>query len=137
MNRYSKIWKNRVDGAISSEWSPFPGPMSMKIKEDKPSKIFISASVGFKGKPSSGYQENANSSLYYRILVNGEKVVEYHVPNPRKLEKLSDVSIQGVSEIPPGENTVEVYYKGSKSCSWNYRQNQAEAELSVLAVPVH
>ena len=57
--------------------------------------------------------------------------------NPRKLEKLSDVSIQGVSEIPPGESTVEVYYKGSKQCSWNIRQNQAEAELSVLAVPVN
>ena len=137
MNRYSKIWKNRVDGAISSEWSPFPGPMSLKIKEDKPSKIFISASVGFKGKPATMDHQNSNNSLYYRILVNGEKVVEYHVPNPRKLEKLSDVSIQGVSEIPPGENTVEVFYKGSKCCSWNYRQNQAEAKLSVLAVPVH
>jgi hypothetical protein len=136
MNRYSKIWKNRVEGAISSEWSPFPGPMSLKIKEDKPSKIFISASVGFKGKPASGDLNQPNSSLFYRILVNGEKVVEYHVPNPRKLEKMSDVIIQGVSEIPPGENTVEVYYKGSKTSAWNLRQNQAEAELSILAVPV-
>ena len=35
-----------------------------------------------------------------------------------------------------GENTVEVYYKGSKTSAWNLRQNQAEAELSILAVPV-
>ncbi|UCE92726.1 MAG: hypothetical protein JSV73_07795 [Flavobacteriaceae bacterium] len=137
MNRYSKIWKNKIEGTISSEWSPFPGPMTLKIKEDKPSKIFISASVGFKGKPIAGDQPSSNSSLYYRILVNGEKVVEYHVPNPRKLEKLSDVSIQGVSEVPPGENTVEVHYKGCKSRGWNLQQNQAEAELSVLAVPVN
>ena len=55
----------------------------------------------------------------------------------QSLVKISDVSIQGVSEIPPGENIVEVYYKGSKSSTWNLQQNQAEAELCVLAVPVH
>ena len=135
MKTYNKSWKYKVEDKISTDWTPFSNPMSLKIEEDKNSTIFINACLEFSNRHKREIDKKQQGSLYYKILVNGYELVEYHVVDPLNERKSSDVSLHAVSEIPAGENTIEVYYKVSKNSSWELLGNQSKRHLSVLSFP--
>jgi hypothetical protein len=135
MKTYNKTWKHRVEGEVSADWNQFPAPMSLKIKEDKNSTIFISASLEFNNGHKREIDKKQQGSLYYKILVNGQKLVEYHVVDPSNERKPSDISLHGVSDVPAGENTIEVFYKASKNGAWDLLENQNKRHLSILSFP--
>ena len=135
MKTYNKSWKYKIEGKISTDWAPFSNPMSLKIEEDKNSTIFINACLEFSNRHKREIDKKQQGSLYYKILVNGYELVEYHVVDPSNERKSSDVSLHAVSEIPAGENTIEVYYKVSKNSSWELLGNQSKRHLSVLSFP--
>ncbi|MGI9532512.1 hypothetical protein [Lutimonas sp.] len=135
MNAYSKSWTQKVVSEIGKDWTQFSTPMSLKIKEDTQSVIFISANLAFNNGHRREIDKKHQGSLYYRILVNGEKLVEYHVIDPSNENKKSDINLHAVSDIPAGESTVEVYYKTSKNGAWDLLEQQNRRELSVLSFP--
>ncbi len=134
MKTYTRSWKSRIEGDISTQWSSLPHPMSLKIKEDKRSEIFIAASLEFLGAPVDDMTKNHKGSLYYKIEVNGKPIVQYHVSNPRDTKKAIGVNLHAKTEIPAGENNVEVFYKVSRSGSWDLLRYQSQRQLSVLAL---
>jgi len=79
--------------------------------------------------------KNHKGSLYYKIEVNGHPIVQYHVSNPRDSKKAVGVNLHAKTEIPAGENNVEVFYKVSKKGSWDLLRYQSQRHLSVLALP--
>lgn len=135
MKRYIKTWKNRVEAGSSTDWTHFPNRMSLKINEDSTSTAFIAASMEFNGRKLKKERKRYNGSLYYKILVNGSVVSEYHVIDPIHAIKNTEVNLHGVSEIQPGENTIEVQYKLAKNGSWEILRNLGQRNLSVLTVP--
>jgi len=135
MNSYTRSWKSRIEGDMSTQWSSLPHPMSLKIKEDKRSDIFIAASLEFLGAPLDDMAKNHKGSLYYKIEVNGDPIVQYHVSNPRDSKKAIGVNLHAKTEIPAGENSVEVFYKVSKNGSWDLLRYQSQRHLSVLTLP--
>ncbi len=135
MKTYNKSWTQKIDGSIAKQWTQFSTPMSLKIKEDIRSVIFISANLAFNCGHKREIDKKHQGSLYYKILVNGEKLVEYHLMSPSNDSKNSDINLHGVSDIPPGENTIEVYYKASNSGAWNLLENQNKRALSILSFP--
>ena len=135
MKTYNKSWKHRVEDKMSSDWAQFSNPMSMKIEEDKNSTIFISACMEFSNAHKREIDKKQRGSLFYKILVNGQKLVEYHVVDPSNERKHSDISLHAVSEIPAGENTVEVFYRVSKNVSWELLGSQSKRHLSILSFP--
>ena len=76
MKTYTRSWKSRIEGDMSTQWSSLPNPMSLKIKEDKKSDIFIAASLEFLGAPIDDMTKNHKGSLYYKIEVNGIPIVQ-------------------------------------------------------------
>lgn len=134
MKTYTRSWKSRIEGDMSTQWSSLPNPMSLKIKEDKKSDIFIAASLEFLGAPIDDMTKNHKGSLYYKIEVNGIPIVQYHVSNPRDTKKAIGVNLHAKTEIPAGENNVEVFYKVSRSGSWDLLRYQSQRQLSVLAL---
>lgn len=135
MNSYNKTWNNIVEGGSNSDWSHFSNPMSLKIKEEASSTAFIAASMEFNGRELKKERKRFKGSLYYKILVNGAVVSEYHVIDPLHSVKTTEVNLHGVSEINPGENTIEVQYKIAKSGSWEILRNLGPRNLSVLTIP--
>lgn len=135
MNTYSKSWTQKVAGDIGKDWTQFSTPMSLKIKEDTQSVIFISANLAFNCGHRREIDKKHQGSLYYRILVNGEKLVEYHVVDPSNEGKKSDINLHAFSDIPAGENTIEVFYKASKNGAWDLLEHQNRRELSILSFP--
>ena len=135
MKAYSRTWKSRMEGDISTQWSSLPNPMSLTIKEDKRSDIFIAASLEFLGTPIDHKAKYHKGSLYYKIEVNGKPIVQYHVSNPRDIKKTIGVNLHAKTEVPAGENNVEVFYKVSKNGSWDLLRYQSQRQLSVLAQP--
>ena len=134
MKTYTRSWKSRIEGDMSTQWSSLPNPMSLKIKEDKKSDIFIAASLEFLGAPIDDMTKNHKGSLYYKIEVNGIPIVQFHVSNPRDTKKAIGVNLHAKTEIPAGENNVEVFYKVSRSGSWDLLRYQSQRQLSVLAL---
>lgn len=134
MTTYKKSWNSRIDGDMSTHWSSLPNPMCLTIKEDKASDIFIAASLEFLGAPMHDLSKNHKGSLYYKIEVNGKPIVQYHVSNPRDSKKPIGVNLHAKTEIPAGENNVEVFYKVSKNGSWDLLRYQSQRHLSVLAL---
>ncbi len=135
MKKYNKSWKSRIEGDISTHWSSLPHPMSLIIKEDQKSNIFIAASLEFMGAPNDEVTKNHKGSLYYKIEVNGKPVVQYHVSNPRDSKKAVGVNLHAKTVVPAGENNVEVFYKVSKNGSWDLLRYQSQRHLSVLTLP--
>lgn len=136
MNNYNKTWKNGVGDGSDSDWTHFPNPMTIKINEESSSTAFIAASMKFNGihiKKEKRYK----GSLYYKILVNGSVVSEYHVIDPLHAIKTTEVNLHGVSEMQPGENTIEVQYKLAQNGSWEILRNLGQRNLSVLTVPLN
>lgn len=133
MKTYNKTWKQNEEINNCNGWSQFTKPMSLKIAEEKSSKIFITASLEFSKTNQRITDQKNQGSLYYKILVNGEKLVEYHVVDRISNGKSTDVSLHGVSEIPPGENTIEVQYKVTKNGSLEFLDAQKKRHLSVLS----
>ena len=134
MKTYTLSWKRRIEGDISTQWSSLPNPMCLTLKEDKRSEIFIAASLEFLGVPIDDMTKNHKGSLYYKIEVNGEPIVQYHVSNPRDTKKAIGVNLHAKTVIPAGENNVEVFYKVSKSGSWDLLRYQSQRQLSVLTL---
>ncbi len=135
MKQYSKSWNSRVEAEPTNTWARLSNPMSLKIQEETKSAIFIAASLEFSRSPKEKEMKGHKGSLYYKIEVNGEPLVQYHVPNPRGTNNAVGVNLHGQTEIPAGENTIEVFYKISKNGSWDLMQNQSQRQLSVLAFP--
>lgn len=135
MRTYTRSWKNRMEGDLSTKWSSLPSPMYLTIKEDKRSDIFIAASLEFLRVPTNDIKKSHKGSLYYKIEVNGDPIVQYHVSNPRDIKKGIGVNLHARTEIPAGENRVEVFYKVSKNGSWDLLRYQSQRQLSVLALP--
>ena len=135
MKSYTKSWKSRIDGDISTHWSSLPNPMSLNINEDKRSDIFIAAHLEFLRAPIHKIEKKHNGSLYYKIEVNGKPIVKYHVSNPRGSKKSMDVNLHAKTQIPAGENRVEVFYKVSKNGSWDLLRYQNQRDLSILILP--
>lgn len=124
-----------MEGDLSTKWSSLPSPMYLTIKEDKRSDIFIAASLEFLRAPINSIKNAHKGSLYYKIEVNGNPIVQYHVSNPRDIKKGIGVNLHARTEIPAGENRVEVFYKVSKNGSWDLLRYQSQRQLSVLALP--
>lgn len=135
MKVYTRTWKSRMEGDISTQWTSLPNPMSLTIKEDKRSDIFIAASLEFLGSPIDHKKKYHKGSLYYKIEVNGKPIVQYHVSNSRDTKKAIGVNLHAKTEVPAGENSVEVFYKVSKNGSWDLLRYQSQRQLSVLAQP--
>ncbi len=135
MKTYNKTWKHRVVDEVSTDWTQFSTPMSLKIEEDKNSTLFISANLEFNNGHKREIDKKQHGSLYYKILVNGQKLVEYHVIDPSNERKPSDISLHGESDVPAGENTIEVFYKASKNGAWDLLENQNKRRLSILSFP--
>lgn len=135
MNRYDKSWKSGVEAASGSDWTHFPNPMSLKINEESTSTAFIAVSMEFNGSKIKKERKRSKGSLYYKILVNGSVVSEYHVIDPLHSVKTTEVNLHGVSEILPGENTIEVQYKLAKNGSWEILRNLGPRNLSVMTIP--
>lgn len=135
MKTYAKSWKSRIDGDFSTNWSSLPNPMSLKIIEDQKSDIFIAAHLEFLRPPIHKISKKHNGSLYYKIEVNGKPVVQYHVSNPRDIKKPLEVNLHAKTQVPAGENRVEVFYKVSSSESWDLLRYQNQRDLSVLTLP--
>ena len=136
MKKYYKSWKSRVEGDSENHWSRLPSSMSLKIIETNKTDLFIAASLDFLGAPIDRMTKNHKGSLYYKIEVNGEPIVQYHVSNPRDSKRAIGVNLHAKAEVPAGENTVEVFYKVSKNGSWDLMRYQSQRQLSVLALPV-
>jgi len=124
-----------MEGDSECYWSRLPSPMSLKIIETNKTDLFIAASLDFLGAPIDIMTKNHKGSLYYKIEVNGEPVVQYHVSNPRDSKRAIAVNLHAKAEVPAGENTVEVFYKVSKNGSWDLMRYQNQRQLSVLASP--
>jgi len=135
MKTYNKSWKHKNEDVFSTNWTQFSNPMSLKIEEEKNSTIFISACMEFSNGHKREIDKKQQGSLYYKILVNDQKLIEYHVVDPSNERKHSDISLHAVSEIPAGENTIEVFYRVSKNSSWELLGNQSTRHLSVLSFP--
>lgn len=135
MKTYNKSWEHKLEDKISTDWTQFSNPMSLKIEEDKNSTIFISACMEFSNGHKRDIDKKHEGSLFYRILVNGQKLVEYHLVDPSNQRKQSDISLHAVSDIPAGENTIEVFYRTSKNGSWELLGNQSKRHLSILSFP--
>jgi hypothetical protein len=135
MKTYTRTWKSRMEGDISSQWSSLPNPMSLTIKEEKRSAVFIVASLGFLGIPIDQKTKYYKGSLFYKIEVNGKPIVQYHISNPRNSKKAIGVNLHAKTEVPAGENNVEVFYKMSKNGSWDLLRYQSQRQLSVLTQP--
>jgi len=135
MKTYNKSWKQKVEDKISTDWTSFSNPMSLKIEEENNSTIFISACLEFSNQHKREIDKKQQGSLYYKILVNDQELVEYHVVDPSNDRKHSDISLHAVSQISAGENTIEVFYKVSKNSSWELLGNQSNRHLSVLSFP--
>ena len=124
-----------MEGDSEKQWSRLPSPMSLKIFETNKTDLFIAASLDFFGVPMDKMAKNHKGSLYYKIEVNGEPIVQYHVSNPRDSKKLMGVNLHAKAKVPAGENTIEVLYKVSKNGSWDLMRYQSQRQLSVLALP--
>ena len=135
MKTYTKSWKSRIEGDISTHWSSLPNPMSLNIIEDKKSSIFIAAHLEFARPPIHNTSDNHQGSLYYKIEVNGKPVVQYHLVNPRNSKKALEVNLHAKTEVPAGENRVEVFYKVSNKGSWDLLRYQNQRDLSILTLP--
>ncbi len=135
MRAYTKSWKSRIEGDISTHWSSLSNPMSMNINEDKKSNIFIAAHLEFLRPPIHKISKNHQGSLYYKIEVNGKSLVQYHVSNPRDSKKALEVNLHAKTEVPAGENRIEVFYKVSKNGSWDLLRYQNQRDLRVLTLP--
>ncbi len=135
MKTYNKSWKHKVVGSVSDSWNQFTTPMSLKIEESKHSTIFISACLQFNNGHKREIDKKQQGSLYYKILVNGQNLIEYHVVDPSNESKPVDISLHGVSDVPSGENTIEVFYKVSKNGAWDLLKNQNKRHLSILSFP--
>lgn len=135
MNSYNKTWSNIVEGGSDSDWTDFPNPMSLKIEEVSASTAFIAASMEFSGRELKKERKRYKGSLYYKILVNGTVVSEYHVIDPLHSVKTTEVNLHGVYEMHPGENTIEVQYKLAKNGGWEILRNLGPRNLSVLTIP--
>lgn len=137
MKAYNRSWRNEMEEKISTAWSDFTSPMHIKISEGTKSTVFIAASFEFTGRQQKKERYNSSGSLYYKILVNGVKVSEYHVTNPSIMNKSTEVNLHGVSEIPAGDNTIEIQYKIAKNDSWDILRNFGQRNLNVLTMPVN
>lgn len=135
MKQYSKSWNSRVEAEPTNTWARLSHPMCLKINEKTKSAIFIAASLEFSGSSKGKGLKGHKGSLYYKIEVNGEPLVQYHVPNPRGTNRAVGVNLHGKTEIPAGEHTIEVFYKMSKNGSWDLMQNQSQRKISVMAFP--
>lgn len=124
-----------MEGDSNNHWSQLPSPMSLTFNETNRSDLFIAASLDFSGAPINSMTKNHKGSLYYKIEVNGEPIVQYHVSNPRDSKRAMGVNLHAKAEVPAGENTVEVFYKVSKNGSWDLMRYQSQRQLSVLALP--
>lgn len=137
MKKYSKSWKSKIEGNMSNHWSSLSEPMSLTIKEEKKSHIFISASLEFLRDSNAKMTKKNYGSLYYKIEVNGEPIVKYHVSNPIDSKKGVGVNLHAKAQILAGENNIEVFYKVSKNGSWDLLKYQGERQLSVLSLPLN
>ena len=135
MKTYVKSWKNQIEDKPEKKWSQFSTPMSLKVNEDVNSKLFITASLEFSGIQKRKLEQNHRGSVFYKILVDDQKVNEYHVIDSTNFDNPLDVNLQCSSIIPAGEHTIEVCYKLSKDSSWTFLGNQNQRQLSVLSFP--
>lgn len=137
MKAYNRSWGSEMEEKISAAWSEFTNPMNIKITEGTKSTVFIAASFEFTGRRQKKEILSSSGSLYYRILVNGVKVSEYHVTNLSIMNKSTEVNLHGVSEVPAGDNTIEIHYKVAKNDSWDLLRNFGQRNLNVLTMPVN
>ena len=137
MKAYNRSWGIEMEENISTAWSDFTNPMNIKITEGTKSTVFIAASFEFTGRQQKKERHNSSGSLYYKILVNGLKVSEYHVTNPSIMNKTTEVNLHGVSEVPAGDNTIEIQYKVAKNDSWDILRNFGQRNLNVLTIPLN
>jgi hypothetical protein len=135
MNSYQKSWLNDFETSINKEWVGFQKPMSLKLSADKKSRVYISANLKFNKKQVNN-SKTPQGSLYYKILVNGKCVNEYHVSNPLYQKTSTGVSLHASTYVFPGNTTVEVQYKVSKNGSWALLNNLGQRELNILSVPL-
>ena len=89
-----------MEGDSECYWSRLPSPMSLKIIETNKTDLFIAASLDFLGAPIDIMTKNHKGSLYYKIEVNGEPVVQYHVSNPRDSKRAIAVNLHAKAEVP-------------------------------------
>ena len=137
MKAYNRSWESEMEEKINTTWSDFTNPMHIKITEDTYSKVFIAASFEFTGRQQKKVGHNPSCSLFYKILVNGVKVSEYHVTNPSIMNKSTEVNLNGVSKVPAGDNTIEIHYKVAKNDSWEILRNFGQRKLNVLTMPLN
>ena len=130
-----KSCKNEIEDKLERKWTQFSTPMSLKINEKVNSKLFITASLEFSGIQKRKPTEHQRGSVYYKILVDNQKINEYHVVDSSRLYNPPDVNLHGTSFIPAGEQTIEVCYKLSKNSSWSFLGNQNKIRLSVFSLP--
>ena len=135
MKKYVRTWNSKLNTGSNMNWASLSNPMCLKITEDKKSDIFIAASLEFSGLSPEKLHRAKIGSLYYKIEVNGEPLVQYHVSNSRINQKTNSVNLHGRTQIPPGENTVEVFYRASENSSTELLKYQKYRELSVLTFP--
>lgn len=135
MKKYSRSWTGKIEGEISNHWTSMSEPMSLTIKEEENSKLFIAASLEFLRAPNTKKAKNKYGSLYYKIEVNGKPIEKYHVSNPIDSNKGTGVNLHAKTQILAGENNIEVFFKGSKNASWDLLKYQGKRQLSVLTLP--
>lgn len=124
-----------MEGDMSTSWSSLPESMTLTIDEEKKSDIYIAASFDFTGASVNKMTKNHQGSLFYRIEVDGEPVVHYHVSNPRDSKRPLGVSLHAKASLKAGSHTVEVFYKVSKNGSWDLLKYQNQRQLSILTYP--
>lgn len=135
MKEYKKSWKSKIGGEICHDWSRLPKPMSLTINEDHKSQLFIAASIDLFRGPGGRISNNQNGSLHYKIEVNGNPIIQYHLSKPREAKKNMAVNLHANTEVPAGENNIEIFYKASKNGDWDLYNYQSEQHLSVLSLP--
>lgn len=136
MKKYMKSWSNELRASVSEHWSSLPNPMKLEIKEKQTSDLFIAASLEFFGPPNQVDHTGPNGSLYYKITVNGETLVKFHLRTKKRgVAKKIDINLHGRTTVPGGKNTVEVLYKSSGNRSWELMNYQNQRQLSILAYP--
>ena len=136
MSSYQKSWLNDFESRINKDWVGFEDPMSLEISEPTKCKVYISACVKFTKNSELRRSIIHHGSLYYKILVNGESVNEYHVSDPLYHKKMTGISLNASTDVSAGNTTVEVQYKLSKNGSWALLNNQGKRELNILSVPL-
>ena len=134
MKSYLKSWGKGTVSNSGKGWMRFKEPMQLSVQENSYSTLFISASLEFEQLKKIKSNKHPGS-VFYKILVDGDTVSEYHLSAPRFNHKKLDVNLSAKTEITEGSHTIEVYYRPAQNSSTDLLRNQICSVLNVLSVP--